>query len=666
MQDFELKSLISKLTGVTLIKQAMPLMGGQLNLKNRKLIWHNFDPKTMPIHLPDKMKSEVSKFYNDYASYYKQFVPEANIANFDSMMFAWYAEDASVTEDDMKRIESSNIPNKARLLQLAKFITDNGIPLGQSRAEFNESAGQHAKQTFNGGDQHLAHFGWAWGAKELPPEDDGRRAARPLTENRVGDMAWLKQHVFDKGEILVTPITAEEDGAYGIFLTEDGSDKLPVIPEAMVREMKQYMAGQDKPLTPDTPIMKHLLKAYGGFEKFFIYKSAHDPSGKGMQWAFTPGEKRFLLDMRQGGDAERPWDLEKDTKDPHPKGIHWKDATSGLRPPKPANDGRHRGMFIQAPQGSAGKYKKNQTIDQRVFVAMIRANGTMYWQQEKDPSTQVNMTEEQVNHFNQYQGKIFRLGNPGFKKWGFGPDQKEEYQQYLNDCHELDQLRNFITETTGKTHVASQKYQVVLVAPRFTFGKQVGETETAGFMYHPATESENAPQEAHGGEFTGKRDEWVIEKTEYDLSAARAAKFKGGMDLPQSVHGGGALSDSQNSDSCEHAIKRAIQLYKIPSSVQPPEAKIQAAQQAFDNAKNFYKGQAEEQPIDNTSEVVPETGVQPPVPTTDPLAGIPVNEPKPQPKAPAPVVQNTNLQPNQESELAKSSKDILNKLKKLG
>src|SRR4051812_24940589 len=112
MQDFELKSLISRLTGVTLVKQAMPLMSGQMNLKNRKLLWHLFNPQTIPVHLPGKMKSEVSKFYNDYASYYKQFVPEANAASFDSMMFAWYAEDASVTEDDMKRIEQSNLPNK--------------------------------------------------------------------------------------------------------------------------------------------------------------------------------------------------------------------------------------------------------------------------------------------------------------------------------------------------------------------------------------------------------------------------------------------------------------------------------------------------------------------------------------------------------------------------
>jgi hypothetical protein len=208
-----------------------------------------------------------------------------------------------------------------------------------------------------------------------------------------------------------------------------------------------------------------------------------------------------------------------------------------------------------------------------------------------------------------------------------------------------------------------------MVAPRFTFGKQVGETETAGFLYHHSTESPNEPIEQHHGEFTGKRDEWVIEKAEYDLSQARADKFKGGMDIPQSVHGMGALSDLQNSDTCANAVKRAIQLYNIPSSVWPQDAKIQAAQAAFDAAKNFYKAKNPNQPIQQGTGEVAQDGSQPQMPPTDPLAGAgqpQQPEPTPQAQQPAPVVQNPGQVQPQESELAKSSKDILNKLKKLG
>jgi hypothetical protein len=302
---------------------------------------------------------------------------------------------------------------------------------------------------------------------------------------------------------------------------------------------------------------------------------------------------------------------------------------------------------------------------------MIRANGTLYWQQESNPTVQINMTEEQVDHFNEYKNRVFALGSPGYKKWGFDPndaEQKEKYQQYLNDCNTLDQLRNFIVETSGRAHVASQKYQVVMVAPRFTFGKQVGETETAGFLYHHKTESPNQPMEQHGGEFTGMRDEWVIEKAEYDLSAAREEKFKGGMDIPQSVHGMGALSDTQNSDTCDHAVKRAIQLYRIPNSVWPPDNRIQAAQDAFDNAKNFYKsmGNEEEQPIDNSG-----NASQPQMPTTDPLANtnpqeqVPANAEQVQKTVPtAPAI--PQKQPEEELSFAKSSKDIVSNLKKLG
>lgn len=655
MRDLDIKLLLSSLTGVAITRVAMPLLSGQLNLRNRKLIWHAFKPSTLPAHLPAKMKGEISKFFNDYASAYKQFVPEGQMNSFESMLFCWYAEDASITQDDINRIDQSNLPDKEQIKSVAQFIQDNGVPLAKSRAEWEENPS--GKPSYNGSDVHREHFGWAWGATELPMEDDGRRRARPIPEAKLNDQTWLQSHVFDKKEILVSVATAEQDGAYGIFFT-DGTDILPVIPEAMIKEMKQYMAGQDKPLTPDTPVMKHLLKSYGGFEKFFIFRSQHDPHGKGMEWAFTPGEKRFLLDKRKTAD-EREWDIKEDINDPHPKGVHWKDATSGIRPPKPANDGRHRGMYV-----SGGPYKKQQKIDPRIFVAMIRANGTMYWQNESDPSVQINMTEQQVDHFNGYKNKVFALANPGYRKWGFdisNPEQKAKYQKYLDDCVYLDKLRNFVVETTGKTHVASQKYQCIMVAPRFTFGKQVGETETAGFLYHSKTESPNTENvEEHPGLFTGKRDEWVIEKTEYDMSDARAEKFKYSKDIPQAVHGFGALSDHQNGMSAEDAVQKAVQLYRIPQSVIPNAAAIEAAQAAFDNAQNYYKSK-------NTPQSVPGAQVAPNqtvnnVPVNNTQSQSPVMQPQQLPKTPT-VTQNNTIE---EDQLAKSSKDILDKIKKLG
>lgn len=628
MKDFELKKLISKLTGVNILspyKTAMPLLSGQMTLKNRQLTWHRFNVSQIPDHLPLRMKNEMSSFINRYVSAYKQYVSAEMQQDFSSMMFAWYAEDSSIGEDDFKRLQESTHPHKDKLVEVANFIQARGVPLAKSQVEFNQTRSVRDKEGgYNGGEVHAQNYGWAWGAKEAPSEDNGeRRFHKFLSPKQKNDPTFIES-VYAKNGVIVQVTTAQVENGWGIFFT-DGQEILPVIPEAAIKKM-QELGGT---LSPDSTMNKEIMRGFGNIHRWFAHRSENDPTAIA---SFRPNERRFLLDNEQ---------------DPKPKAIYWFNANEGGKKViGPAFDGRHRGMFEQR-----NKYNKRESIDSKVYTLMIRANGTLYWQNEADKKITFNATQEQVDFFNHTKGNWLVLTEPGYKKFSF--DDPNLQKKYYDDCYYLNELRDFITSTSGRWHVASQSYQVILVGPRFTAADQVGPNQTPGYLYHPEQEAANIPLEEHSGEFTGKRDDWVLEKHEFYISTFREAMMKGKFDAPTSEIGP-ALSDGMVK-TCNDAVQRAISKYHIPNSVLPSGNEIKAAQSAFDNAQTAFTNQFNQINNDLNNQVNP----------AETLENNEQNGTENQINDNSVPQQNVENKENTDV-LNKSSKDILFKIKKLG
>ena len=301
MHDNQLKRLISKLTGVDLIKTAMPVLSGQNVLDKRSLVWHRFDvTKEPPIHLPQLMRMEMPKLINKFISSYKKHVPDANAAAFTSMVFVWYGEDPSVTEDELKKISESNLPQdqKDKLLEVANFIQKWGVPLAKTKEEFEKSRKATDRDgQYNGGQVHLENFGYAWGAEKKSYTDDGSRETTHIPRKKMNDPAWKQKNIEEKGKVLVGVVTAPTatPNGWGIFLN-DGSEFLPPVPEKFLQKMRDLRASSNQPLNPDDPAMLEIIKQCGGIDKFFGFRSVKNPDSPATRRTFTPCQKRFLLD----------------------------------------------------------------------------------------------------------------------------------------------------------------------------------------------------------------------------------------------------------------------------------------------------------------------------------------------------------------------------------
>jgi hypothetical protein len=101
MQELQVKNLLSKLTGVRL---AMPMVPGQVSLKNRRLIWHRYQPG-MKAAIPQMMQSDMDSLIHNFQQEYSQYAD-----GFGDIVFAFYANDSSVNEQDMQLIENSDLP----------------------------------------------------------------------------------------------------------------------------------------------------------------------------------------------------------------------------------------------------------------------------------------------------------------------------------------------------------------------------------------------------------------------------------------------------------------------------------------------------------------------------------------------------------------------------
>jgi hypothetical protein len=340
--------------------------------------------------------------------------------------------------------------------------------------------------------------------------------------------------------------------------------------------------------------------------------------------------------------------LLENPQDPQPKGVYGK-ALAPNSPKKngPEHDGRHLG-----------------NVDQnKLFVACMYNDGTMYWQGVADKDLKFPMTEKQVDGFNDLKGAYYEITNPESTEWVFTSPEQE--QQYMKDAQAMNLLADFL-QANHRTQrpVFSQSFQTVIIGPRFTHGEHTGEQETVGRMMHPHTYVDD-----NGGNgFIGKRGDWVIVKKEYNTSSLAQR-----VNMPaQAASGNGPFTTAPE---LKEAVSEVYRLYRVPAHVLPNPQEIQAAQQAFDAAQQSHAGGGNVAVVDNETRQT----------TFEPQPTVVDNSQQQQPQQPAAPQQPqpTAVNPSQPqqiedqrrqvpnsvmangvSPLSKTSADIINKLKR--
>lgn len=649
MNDLQLKRIISKLTGVELVKVAMPALKGQATLKNRRLNWQRYQPGThLPGDMPEYMSSELEKLTSKFAQAYMQFVDDANLNAFQSMVFIFFAQDASLKSDDLDFLQQAHyIPDqeKQELLRVANMIMKKGIPLAMSPNEFQ----QGEKASWNGSPTYTRLYGWAWGAHSGPLTDPGNRISKNIAPEQLNNANWMHKNVDSKNLTAVQVVTAQMGEGWGIFFQDESGELLPVVPEKFLDMMKK--GGGD--LAEDASFDTSVLRSGGGIDKFFGARSYNNPSVAG---TFTPGSGRFYL--------------ERET-DPRPRPINWKHKQN--IPLADYYEGRSQFQYRNQSETNKRKF----STDPHVHRAMLRVNGTMYWQSEADPNVKFNMSEQQVRYLNIHEGQWYRLSEPGYRTFVF--DNPQQQQQYEHDTQVMNRLREILRDANRIDSVASQSFQTIIVGPRFTEGNQSGEKTVPGVLPAPQNVAEEASPYRVGGEFTGKRDLWVVEKHEYPISQERHDQKKRGFYVPQNISGRGAIHNESEASTVFAAMSLATRVYQLPQHVMPAQDQLQAAQGAFDNAqKHFHNadkavapglpGQGEqlalpapegqgEQAVVNNDQV--EFG-DAPAEVQNPGNLPAVRNPQ---QPPVQQVQVRRVEPNA---LGRQGKDIINRLKKLG
>jgi hypothetical protein len=231
MTSRELKELLSRLTGVQLVRQGMADVPGVRNIKNREgLKWEEFSQGQTDV--PPTVSKELSNLMADFQNNFNAFSGGDKHVR---MIWAYVTKDAAIQQAHINAIEESDDPKKDQFKELINWMDKYGARLWMSPSAIDrhiQSTGQKVKHSSNTSMKWLEQFGYIWGLGKKGDYRD-RRDAHDLSDEHVeklkNDPASREQ--FDaSGQELMKVVTAQKNGAYGIFFTpDDGFNLTPVI-----------------------------------------------------------------------------------------------------------------------------------------------------------------------------------------------------------------------------------------------------------------------------------------------------------------------------------------------------------------------------------------------------------------------------------------------------
>jgi hypothetical protein len=263
---------------------------GVRNIKNREgLKWEEFSQGQTDV--PPTVSKELSNLMADFQNNFNAFSGGDKHVR---MIWAYVTKDAAIQQAHINAIEESDDPKKDQFKELINWMDKYGARLWMSPSAIDrhiQSTGQKVKHSSNTSMKWLEQFGYIWGLGKKGDYRD-RRDAHDLSDEHVeklkNDPASREQ--FDaSGQELMKVVTAQKNGAYGIFFTpDDGFNLTPVI------GTDYYKASNTDENNSEWVNWDHFRSESGQHSKYFGI-SQKQPNGDVKKMFVYPTSTQFFL-----------------------------------------------------------------------------------------------------------------------------------------------------------------------------------------------------------------------------------------------------------------------------------------------------------------------------------------------------------------------------------
>jgi hypothetical protein len=598
MNDFQLKKLIGKLTGVTLVREAMADFANVPPIAKRDISWSRHFGGAMP----DVPEAVTAVFNRKIESYKNEFVESTGIKfNGERLVYAYFGKDPIMAESQMKTAQTD-----PRYKELLDFMQNKGLRLLRSPSAENK----HAQSTgapynpldtnggkdANGRDKYFENFGYAWGAKKMPVSRNKRQTTNVTDQASIS--SYLKSDKTRaeweaKNIRLVQVVTAQRGNGFGVYFQDHEGKLYPVTGD-------NYFAATN--LTEDSP--------------GFVDKSAYKASK---------------------GQAVKFYGIRGETRDQNvatlPTGSQFR--LNGLDDPKP--------QFVSKGKGLGDDNKTEGMGRKSRYLLNIKNDGTLWWipmtdttKLRKNDSPQAHpLTEAQVDYLNPHKGAYYKLTNPDTNVYSWDtvdPDIRDQQQaDYQEKTNMMNEMYDEISRKTGQEpKTGLNAYKWVIIGPAGTRGKNTGQGKTNATMFSPdntfqdqsqnPTAKASSSQEAKmaqavdtggmpgtaapptfqspgagaplehldsSGDYNGiggadvHRKDWIRVSGEYNgdrVATLMAAGVNSKMPASQAMSGGNARTGEP---SLRIALVKAFKQWNIKAPF-PDDGEVNAAQMLFD------------------------------------------------------------------------------------
>lgn len=701
MKDFELKSIISKLTGIKLTKIAMPQFVGQSNYIHR-IDWLKFDPKNVPAEFPKTAKTWFRNKVQEFENIYKKNLSEEQSLNFSSMFFCWYAIDNAIDNNTQNKLEQlPDDETKQELLRVANFIKDRNIPLLCSPEEIKVRGGN--EDSVNGGSSHLETYGKFWGARYVNDENGNSKVKTfrwgivPVGDSqKTLNSAYFStftnipaNHTHDSEDPwvhLVYPVIAQSGDTVGLFgkeingnqyfslMNPDVAKQFDMNPNVnatlaklLLNQLEKFFNFDGKFLTPGSTQMKLSAVNQDGSPAPDATVVGRATSGKGRP-SITITQDPSVFRIYVNGDGKLYWlknnkfypMTESQAKQiikisPNYKYLVGKYPEYEIGFQSNANKQAYlrdvallnqlRNLIISPSFNTAdiSLIPQEQKSSIKHLISQ-NANNVQLWSQIKrkfklNSSKIMEILVEDIPLEKRQQiFEALKMGNTN-KNIAVAQNVTVEQVEYLKDMY-------------FNYPVSSGKLQILLVAPSGSTGSQTGPSQTTQRFL---TQNIQEGFEGKTLKNTQVRRQITVLHTDYDLQSGKTSimdRAKGGESK--------TTAEKEEFTSYEIAFNWAVEKYGLNDL--PPTEQIQAAQMAFEKKNQEFLNR-----LPNTPNLIQE--------------GVPQEPVEPQLTEPVVENQNTEVQPQEEifglddlvnndekqanyHGIIKTSKDIINKFKK--
>lgn len=525
MESIFVKQLLSRLTGIDLVKQAMPDAPGVVNVRNRGTEWHEINDASslqgVPSVVIDSIKEMQARFSSSFGNGVK-------------MIFSYIGEDPAIPGNQMQAMESDpSLPpdKKQQFKDVIGFMNNFGIRLFMSPRAMAGYKGGGDKGKVNGSPWFFENFGYAWGASKV--QTGKTRVANPATEIDL-------QQGPKPGRKLVQVVSGSRNGGWGIFFKDEEGNLTPITSDAYYS--RANVSRDDQGFVDKS----HYVGTKGQHAKYF----------QNLEY------KKILLP------TQTVYALPGGPTDPNPKPV-----------PKTFQEKQAQTEPMQPPMAPAAPLNRSSLGADQKYYIWPRNDGTLWWVpygQKQEKANVFPMTKEQVDKINVKNGQWFDIGDEAVEtySWDTIPaDKRGRLQQDFQAKSEvMNEIWDYLQQKGFAQDVGLQAYKWCVIGPQFTHSGNVGTGETTGRLKSHYTHIRDT---GNPDVSVVKREKWVAQSNEFN--ASRAAAVGGKLNAAQAMSG---LAEIAEYDSLQQAIDYAFSTWGI-TCPPPDDATVAKAEQAF-------------------------------------------------------------------------------------